>query len=363
LRRLVRRAQDSTLFVPQPQQPLRRRRSVITVVALAAAGTITAGLVVFGPWASKNEGDQDGRKGATDAAEAKPSSATAQAGAIGDERTADPCGLLDAPSLSRFGRTVLDPDYGEIDRCDVLVRNNSGDDNADVQVNLDADRDDFDNVQSTHLTAGLTVVTLVRDGRACERAVLTTDGKQVRVIGKQLGEPAPDPCRLADAATDRVVGVLADGPVPRRSSSPAANSLARLDTCTLLDATELKRLPGVDAGNRDRGFGSWSCDWSSDDGTREVEIQFSRDDSLDADDGTAVGIAGTRSYYVADEAEDDSCTVRTPHRTYTDSAGDRTVELLQLTVYAPQPDGQLCDSAAEFAAVVVRNIAKRLPET
>lgn len=366
LRRRVRRAQDSTPSMPQPQRPLRRRGLVVTVVELAAAGAITAGLAVLGPWASKNEADQDGRTGATgtaDTADAKPSAATARSGAVGDERTADPCGLLDAASLSRFGGTVLDPDYEEFDRCDVLVRNNSGDDTADVQVNLDSDRDDFADVRSTHLTAGLTVVTLERDGRACERAVLTTDGKQVRVIGKQLGEGAPDPCRMADAATDRVVGVLAHGPVPRRSSSPAADSLARLDTCTLLDAAELERLPGVDVGNRDRGFGSWSCDWSSDDGTREVEIQFSRDDSLDADDGTAVNVAGTRSYYVADEAEDHSCTVRTPHRTYTDAVGDRTVELLQLTVYAPQPDRQLCERAAEFAAVVVRNIAKRLPET
>ncbi|MEU0412107.1 protein kinase [Streptomyces griseorubiginosus] len=362
LRRLVRRAQDSTPFEPRPRQRLRRRRSVITVVALAAGCAITAGLVVFGPWASpwasKNEAEEGGRTGATDA---KPS-ATLPAGAIGDERTADPCGLLDAAPLSRFGGTVLDPDYGEFDRCDVLVRNNSGDDNADVQVNLDADRDDFEDIASTRLVGGLTVVTLKRDGKACERAVLTTDGKQVRVIGKQLGEGAPDPCRLADAATDHVVGVLADGPVPRRSSPPATNSLALLDTCALLDATELERLPGVDAGNRDRGFGSWSCDWSSDDGTREVEIQFSRDNSLDSDDGTAVDVAGTRSYYVADEAEDDSCTVRTPHRTYPDSVGDHTVELLQLTVYAPEPTAELCDSAREFATVAVQNIAKRAQE-
>ncbi|EDY56497.1 MULTISPECIES: serine/threonine-protein kinase [Streptomyces] len=360
LRRVMRRAQGSTPLVSQRLQPLRRRRLAITAVALAAAGTTTAGLLLFGPWAaSKDEGDQGSRTGASDA---KPS-ATAPAGAIGDERTADPCGLLDAASLSRFGGTVLDPYYGEFDRCDVLVRNSSGDDNADVQVNLDSDRDDFDDIQSTHLTAGLTIVTLKRDGRVCERAVLTADGKQVRVIGKQLGEVAPDPCQMADAATDHVVGVLAYGPVPRRSSLPASNSLARLDTCTLLDATALKRLPGVDADNRDRGFGSWSCDWSSDDGKREVEIQFSQDNSLDSDDGTAVDVAGTRSYYVADEAEDDSCTVRTPHRTYTDSVGGRTTELVQLTVYAPQPDRQLCDNATEFAADVVRNIAKRLAET
>ena len=41
---------------------------------------------------------------------------------------------------------------------------------------------------------------------------------------------------------------------------------------------------------------------------REVEIRLSRDNSLDADDGHLVNVAGTRSWYVADEAEDDSCT-------------------------------------------------------
>jgi hypothetical protein len=136
----------------------------IMAVALVAAGAITAGLVLFGPWASKDEGDKGGRTGAADA---KPPAA-ARAGAIGDERTADPCGLLGAASLSRFGGTELDPDYGEIDRCDVLVRNNSGDDNADVEVNLDSDRDDFDDVVSTRLVGSLTVVTLKRDGNACD---------------------------------------------------------------------------------------------------------------------------------------------------------------------------------------------------
>ncbi|MEV0556079.1 serine/threonine-protein kinase [Streptomyces sp. NPDC050597] len=357
LGRFLRHPRDFTPFMLQPPRPVRRRRPLaITAVALVAAGAITAGLVLFGPWASKD----DDRSGRTGAADAKPS-ATAQAGAIGDERTANPCGLLGAASLSRFGGTALDPDYGEIDRCDVLVRNNSGDDIADVEVNLDSDRDDFDGIGSTRLVGSLTVVTLKRDENACERAVLTTDGKQIRVIAKQLGKVAPDPCQMADTATDQVVGVLAEGPVPRRASSPAANSLARLDACTLLDATELKRLSGVEADNRDRGFGSWDCDWSSDDGNRAVEIQFSRDNSLDADDGTPVNVAGTKSYSIADEAEDDSCTVRTAHRTYSNSVGDRTTELFQLTVYAPQPSGQLCDTATEFAAVVVRNIAKRLP--
>ncbi|WP_405842200.1 protein kinase domain-containing protein [Streptomyces sp. NBC_01518] len=340
--------------------PTRRPRSlVITAAAVVTTGALAAGLVFLAPWDSKGSEGTD-----TARTDAKPS-APARAGTIGDERTADPCGLIDAASLSRFGNTVLDPDYGEIDRCDVIVLNNSGDDNADVQVDLDSDRDTFDNIQSTHLVPGtqLTVVTLKRDKEFCERAVLTPDGRQVKVSGHQLGDPAPDPCQLADTATDHVVGVLAHGPVPRRTVAPDAKSLAGLDACTLLDAAELKRLPGVQSANQNRGFGSWECDWSSDgNGDREVQIQFSRDNALDGDDGTLVNVAGTKSYYTANDVEDDSCTVRTPHRTYTDSAGERTTEIIQLTVYAPEPTRQLCDSAAEFASVVVHNIARKLAD-
>ncbi|MEW1828389.1 serine/threonine-protein kinase [Streptomyces sp. NPDC088196] len=350
---LSRRTRDVlTLSLPRR---VRRRPLAVTAIALVTAGAVAGGLVLFGPWDSK--GGSDKGVGPADAKH----SATARAGTMGDERTADPCGLVDAASLSRFGHTQLDPDYGEIDRCDILVDNASGDDIADVQVNLDADRDEFDDIQSTRLVGGLTVVTIKRDDKTCERAVLPTDGTQIRVIGQQLARSSPDPCQLADAATDHVVGVLADGPVPRRASAPAANSLARLNACTLLGAADLKQVPGVQFANQDAGFGRWDCDWSSDDGKREVQIQFSRDNSLDADDGTLVNVAGTKSYSIADEAEDDSCTVRTPHRTYTDSVGEETTELFQLTVYAPQPSGQLCDTAAELAGTVVGNIAKRLP--
>ncbi|MBK3581670.1 hypothetical protein JHN63_49540 [Streptomyces sp. MBT65] len=74
-----------------------------------------------------------------------------------------------------------------------------------------------------------------------------------------------------------------------------------------------------------------------------------------------MNVAGTKSYYVADQAEDDSCTVRTSPRTYTDDVGEETTELFQPTVYAPRPGKQLCGVAAELAGRVVGNIAKRLP--
>ncbi|MFD3583077.1 protein kinase [Streptomyces sp. NPDC058683] len=352
-----RRTIDLTPLTLRLPRPVRRRRRPLLVAGVATVAAVTTGLVLLAPWDAKDEG------GGSTAPDAKPPATARAAGTMGEARTADPCKLLDAASLSRFGGTELDPDYGEIDRCDVLVKNTDGDDNADVQVNLDADQDNYEGDLTTRVVGHLTVVDLKPDNDSCERAVLTADRHQIRIIGKKLGKVAPDPCDLADAATDHVVGVLDDGPVPRRTAPPAADSLARLDACALLGAADLARVPGVDADNLDRGFGGWDCDWSSDDGNREVEIQFSRDNSLDSDDGHPVDIAGTRGYFVADEAEDDSCTVRTPHRTYTDSAGDHTVELFQLTVYAPLPEKKLCGDAEDLAAAVVGNIAKRLPGT
>lgn len=227
-------------------------------------------------------------------------------------------------------------------------------------AHLEAEPDEFDSTVPTRRVGDITVAAFQRDGDACVRAIATADRKQIRIVGKRFGSPAPDPCELADAATDHVVGILDDGPVPRRSTSPAATSLARVDACELLDAAALKRVPDIDTRNLQRGYGSWSCGWSSDDGDSEVFVEYSRDNSLE-DDGRPTDIAGTRSYLSPQESSDDRCVVRTPHRTYTNSVGDRTIELFQLTVYAPQPVKQLCDSAEALATTVSRNIAKQLP--
>ncbi|MFJ1649603.1 serine/threonine-protein kinase [Streptomyces sp. NPDC088258] len=340
-----------SLALRLPRSVRRRRRSLaVTMGALFLAAAVTAGFLVV----------RDGGR-ATGAADEKPAatSAAGRAGAIGDPSGADPCKLLDAAALSRFGDTRLTPEYGEFNRCDVLVRND-GVEVADAQVRLDAEPAEFDSGVPTRKVGDLVIAAFERDGDACVRGIATADRQQIQVIGKRLGSPAPDLCELADAATDQVVGVLDDEAVPRRTSRPAANSLSTVDACALLDADALRRVPGVDARNQRRGFGSWSCGWSSDDDDSEVLVRYSRDNSL-ADDGRPTEIAGTKGYLSPQESSDDSCVVRTPHRTYTNSAGDRTIELLELTVYSPQSVGELCGSATSLAATAVRNIAKRLP--
>ncbi|MFE3599658.1 serine/threonine-protein kinase [Streptomyces sp. NPDC059142] len=332
---------------------VRRRRRPLAVVwgVLVLASAITAGLLV-------RAGDGSGSD--TTSSDQKPPATAGLAGTIGDTRGADPCTLLDSASLSRFGDTRLVSDYGEFNRCDVLVRNDGGDEVADAQVYLDAEPAEFDSAVPTRRVGNITVASFEREEDACVRVLATADHRQIQVIGKQLDTPAPDLCALADAATDHAVGVLDDAPVPRRSSQPAANSLARVDACALLDPATLRQIPGVDARNQRRGFGSWSCGWTSDDGDSEVRVEYSRDSSM-GDEGTPTDIAGTKGYLWPQESSDDSCDVRTPHRTYTNSTGDRTIELLHLTVYSPQPIDQLCNSAKALAATITRNIAERLP--
>lgn len=278
-------------------------------------------------------------------------------GTMGDARWADPCGLLDSASLSRFGKTRLMTDYGEINRCDVLVVRKDVE-VAEAQVYLDKGPVEFEGVP-VRTVGNVRIASFPREGDACVRIIATADDQQVQIIGKQWDTPAPNLCELADAATDHTVGVLDDGPVPRRTEAPSRNSLARIDACTLLDAAALRHLPGVSARDMRRGFGSWKCEWSSADRSSRIKIEYSRDNFL-KDNGKPAEIAGTTGFVSSREGEPDNCVLRLPHRTYTNLYGYATIEFLQLTANSPQPSGQLCDAAEALTTAAAKKISKHL---
>ncbi|WP_308289774.1 serine/threonine-protein kinase [Streptomyces muensis] len=346
----------ASLTLRLPRAVRRRRRPLaIGAGALAVAAAITAGVIAL------TSGDDDG--GLASAPDAQPSpTATLHAGAIGDVRTADPCKLLDATSLSRFGDTELDPDYGELDRCDVLVMSDEGDELAGVEVNFSSEAREFDGSVAVRRAGNVEVASMTRDGDDCERYIATADRRGIVVIGSRRDAGAPDPCALADAATDHAVTVLDRGPVPQRSPSWPATSLAQLNACELLDSAALARVPGLRARPSDHGFADWSCDWSSPDGDKAfVQLSFTRDNQLE-DNGRPTSIAGTTSHVAAEEEGERSCVVYAPHRTYTNSVGDPTVELFRLTVRGEQPARKACVLAEELSATALTNIAKQLPE-
>lgn len=339
-----------------------RRPLLLATVALAAVAALTAGLVVLLPGDDNGAAGQGGSDAKPSASASAPVYGLGEAGVIGTARTADPCALLDAPSLSRFGGTERDPDYGRFNRCDVLVKSARGDEVAGVRVDLDKDPAEFGDDVPTRRAGNVTVGTMPHADDECVRIIATADGQQVTVVAKRYESPSPDLCQLADAATDHAVGVLDRGAVPRRAADPAARSLARLDACALLDAAALHRLPGVDPREPVSGFGDWDCAWSSPDGDTGAELAFDRDNELEGDGDPAV-LAG-RTYYVSPrESNDDDCVVRTPHRSYTNSAGDETVEYLMVTVYGPQPTGRSCDAAKALAATATEKVTEELRGT
>ncbi|MFC5215703.1 serine/threonine-protein kinase [Streptomyces coerulescens] len=344
----------ASLTLRLPRAVRRRRRPLgLAAGALAAAIAITAGIIGL-TWG----GDDKGRE-----PDAKPSpTATVHAGAIGDVVTADPCKLLDAASLSRFGDTELDPDYGELDRCDVLVLSADGDELAGVDLNFSSEDQEFDGSVPVRRVGNVEVASLSRDGDDCERFISTSDGRGIFVVGTRREAAAPDPCALADAATDHAVTVLDQGPVPRRSGPWPATSLARLNACDLLDTAALKRVPGLRTRPSDHGFADWECDWSSPDGDRAfVQLSFTRDNQP-ADNGEPTAVGGTTSYVSPEEDGERSCAVYVPHRTYTNSVGDGTSELFRLTVRGERPTEKACETAEELSASALKNIAERLPE-
>ncbi|WP_405587074.1 protein kinase domain-containing protein [Streptomyces sp. NBC_01092] len=346
----------ASLTLRLPRAVRRRRRPLaITAGALAVAAAVTAGILV-----ATSGGDPDDTPRAPDAK--PPATAAAQAGAIGDIRTANPCGLLDAASLSRFGDTELDPDYGELDRCDVLVLGADGDELAGVEANFLSEAREFDGGLSVRRVGSVQVAGLARVGDHCERYIRTSDRRGIIVRGERREAGAPDPCALADAATDYAVTVLDQGPVPRRAESWPATSLARLDACKLLDTAALRRVPDLGTRPSDYGFANWDCEWASADGDKAfVELSFTRDNQLE-DNGRPTSVAGTTSYVSPEEEGEGSCVVYAPHRTYTNSVGDRTTELFRLTVRGQRPVEQECATAEALSAAAVRNIAAQLPE-
>ncbi|GEC08639.1 hypothetical protein SSP24_62940 [Streptomyces spinoverrucosus] len=336
----------SLLRPPRALPPPLRHPLTISGTALVVALIVVGLLFFYGPWSSDSPD-------------------TAPAGALGDPRTADPCALLDAAALSRFGDTQVDPDYGELDRCDVLVLKGNAEEIAAVEVNFSNELREFDAGVPTRRVGNVEVASLARDGDECRRFISTPDRMQIIVVGERHAAPAPDPCALADAATDHAVSVLDRGPVPRRRSAWPADALARLDACALLDAASLKRVPGLGTRPSERGFGDWNCEWESPDGggTAFVDLEFTRDNDLE-DNGQRAVVAGTTAYVEPEEEGDDSCVVLTPHRTYTNALGDHTVELVLLTVSGQERSRtQLCGTAKSLSATAVRNIARSLPET
>ncbi|MEO3870044.1 serine/threonine-protein kinase [Nonomuraea sp. B12E4] len=282
---------------------------------------------------------------------------------LGDPRTADPCALLEPASLGRFGRTELDVDYGNFDRCDVLVHPEN-DSVVDVRVDFNHDQPP-EQVDPAHTTGRVSVLEDPAESDECMRTlVLSGVHDSVVTVTAKRDERGKAPlCEIADLATSRAVEVLNQGPVKRRSPGLPAGSLAHQDACTLLNASALEIIPGVDAADPDPGFGRWDCEWDSTTSDTWLTLRFDRGQPPDASDGTATRLNGFRAVIEPAGEGDDTCLVQVVYRSYSDQHGETAVETVRLLVGGSRPMDRLCRMATELAGSATAGLARgRVPD-
>ncbi|GLY75203.1 serine/threonine-protein kinase [Actinoallomurus iriomotensis] len=327
--------------VPAARRP-RRLRSVPVAAAVAAIVVVSVATVMI-VQAGRSSEDEPAR------------SASPPASAVGDPRTAEPCALADPASLRRFGGTELSTDYGNFNRCDVLIKRGD-DDLADVKIELEngpAPEPGAGDRVERRGTVGIIRGPLA-DGE-CGQELSLADGHVVAVTAQRTGRGAIDLCAAATAATDHAAAVLVRGVMPRRARPLPSASLGRQDACALLTSAALSR---VGAGRATPGFGRWDCRWRGTGGTG-VQLRFDHNGPLSSDDGTPVRLAGHAAFVQAGGDGHGTCLARVVHRTYTDTGGHTTAEIVFLVVSGSRPESRLCADAKALASAA----AARLPKT
>nr|SBO98583.1 hypothetical protein BN4615_P8099 [Nonomuraea gerenzanensis] len=326
------------------------------VAALAAMlTTVVAAVPVIALWAWN--GDRSPQAQGARSVRTAKGTPPATRDPIGDRRTADPCALLRPAALGRFGRTELDPDYGNFDRCDVLVTPPS-DPVVDVKVDLDLDPPP-EQAKPARTTGVVAVVEEPVESHACDRTLIidgVTD-MTITVTAKRDDDGRTPLCPIADAATAEAVRTLNRGPLARRSPGPHAESLAQEDACTLLPARALETVPGIDAADPDRGYGGWGCEWGSTTSDLWLDLWFDRGEPPDAAGGTATRLNGLPAFVRPEAEGEETCLVEVVHRTYPAGRG-RTAETLRLLVGGSRPPDPLCRMATRLAGFATAELTR-----
>ncbi|WP_162834532.1 serine/threonine-protein kinase [Amycolatopsis circi] len=330
------------LPVDVPRRPRSRRGLLIGGVAVAAVAVAVAAYFVARP------------------AKTSPPAAPAAQAKLGigpDPRAADPCRLVDPVPLKPFGNPEVTPDYGNFNRCDVILHR--GELQADVLVELnDPPAAPPEGKQSK--SGPFTVFAPSPQGQ-CERPIQLPDRFMVKVTVRQLDDDYNlDLCQAADTAVASATKAMTAAGVPARATAFPAGSLAYVDACSLLDPVAIASVAGVAAPVRiEPGFGGWWCDWKSPATTRGVVVMFDRDQPPDGKTGQLVQVGGHDAYLKTDDFATGTCQAVLVYRHYTDAHGAPRVERLRVVVKGDGPPDQLCTPASALAG----QLAGKLPKT
>ncbi|WIX75748.1 serine/threonine-protein kinase [Amycolatopsis carbonis] len=333
---------------PLRRRPDGRRRRFVIAGAVAAVVVLAGVALILLP---------DSGKPRTPAAASKVPAAPAKLGIGQDPRSADPCGLVDSVPLRPFGDPEVDPDYGNFDRCDVILKR-ADDLQADVKVELEDRPSDGAAPEGQRSRSGPFDVfgDPAQDG-ACVRLIQLQDKYLVRVTVSDDDGDNLDTCRPADVAVTSATKVLAVAGVPARTSPVPAGSLSKVDACSLLSPASLGSTAGLAASVRMvPGYGNWTCDWDSSASDRAVTVIFDRDQPPDSDSGQLTKVSGQDAYLATDDFAANTCQALLVYRNYTDAHGEAAVEQIKVVVHGGPPSQDLCAPAASLAGDVVAKL-------
>jgi serine/threonine protein kinase len=342
--------------------PVRRSRKRWAIPVAAAGVAVIAVLgVLIGRAVSDSTEPSAGP--ASTRSQAAPTETTSKpsgtaSSPVGDPLTVDPCALIDEVSLSKFGETTLEPAYGNFDRCDVVVTGKGGQEvDVRAELNLPDTAEPKGDVQK--LSGNLRTVSREKSGGDdCARVLVLSDSTQIEVVAKHTEGSGMDVCAMAEAVTQKAIGVLQAGPIPRRTEPLPANSLAQVNACTLLDNKALELIPGVDASHPDMSFGNWSCGWESTTSDLSVDLYFDRDQPLDASDGQPITVGGRSAFLSNENDGPHTCAVVIVYRKYVESNGLDQEELVAMSVAGSAKPATLCGLATKLAQAAVPKLPK-----
>ncbi|MFB9659933.1 protein kinase [Glycomyces mayteni] len=329
------------------RKPMRRR----WIGAAAAASALVVLAAVL--WPALRPAESGGEPGGD------PGGGVA-ADYLGDERTADPCALLDLDRLGEFGETRLDSDYGGWPHCNVFIDTEVGYTNVELYFYSSEQEPD---PGETTMEGPIGVIRYEGDHAGCKRNLVLPDGRDIVSIEATQDESGDaDLCAIADTAVEGALAVLAEGEVPRRAQSPDPASTYYLDACDLLDNEALERFPGVNAHAPYRAFGDWRCDWYSTTSADEVHVSFDFNEPPTAEEYDLIDLAGRTAVVRGDDWGEHSCLVTVVHRQYpsVDGDGSTVAENVRVQVFGDETAAQddLCDLATDLA----RSVAEALPD-
>jgi hypothetical protein len=271
-----------------------------------------------------------------------------------DERSLDPCSLVDVAALAPVGKATITPGYGVFSGCTAVIP--VGDEEIHVDVEL-MNGDTAGPVDAALRDPLNPVAVPYEQGDGyCARYVLLPDGHVISVVAIRYGYTyRTDYCAVADIAAGTVIDRLVAGRLTHRTTDADRSALAGIRACDLLDQESVTAAVTAAGGAPPvrpiNGNAGWYCDWEP------VWLTFMRESSPGAPDfyGDPVTIGG-RPGMTRTEG-DGQCRAYVPQRFFIAEDSGMRAEYVRINVLGTADTATICRAAVGLA----ERVASRLP--